>query len=165
MTTCFPPIALDTATVLILGSFPGKESLRRQQYYAHPRNTFWPIMENLFHLEAGLSYSDRVNALESHGIALWDVMLSCHREGSLDSDIDDTTIIANDFRSFFRKYKRIRSVFFNGAKAEKEYMRHVWNLLDPFSKALQYQRLPSTSPAMASLTPEEKRARWRCIIV
>jgi double-stranded uracil-DNA glycosylase len=164
MITCFPPIASAKASVLILGSFPGKESLRKQQYYAHPRNSFWSIMEDLFQLQSGLSYVERIKALQFHGIALWDVLLYCWREGSLDSSIDDQTIIVNDFQFFFRKYKKIKWVYFNGTKAEKEYEKRVLISLDASCNELQYQRLPSTSPAMAMLTRDEKLAQWATIL-
>jgi len=119
MATCFSPLASPDAKILILGSFPGKESLRKQEYYAHPRNAFWSIIRILFRLEDSLSYLERVKALKSNRVALWDVLLSCQREGSLDSSIDDTTISVNDFTLFFRKYKEIQWVFFNGLKQKK----------------------------------------------
>jgi double-stranded uracil-DNA glycosylase len=164
MATCFAPLASPDAKILILGSFPGKESLRKQEYYAHPRNAFWFIIETLFSLDASLSYPERVKALKSNRIALWDVLLSCRREGSLDSSIDDTTILVNDFELFFRKHKKIGWVFFNGAKAEKEYQRRVMPSVVSFRPVLQYCRLPSTSPAMAMLTRDQKLAQWSDIL-
>jgi hypoxanthine-DNA glycosylase len=164
MATCFSPLASSDAKILILGSFPGKESLRKQEYYAHPRNAFWFIIKTLFRLEDSLSYLERVKALKSNRVALWDVLLSCQREGSLDSSIDDTTISVNDFTLFFRKYKEIQWVFFNGLKAEKEYQRRVMPLVGSFRHTLQYCRLPSTSPAMAMLTRDEKLAQWAGIL-
>ena len=164
MVTCFPPLASPDAKALILGSFPGKESLRRQEYYAHPRNAFWFIILSLFHLGAGLSYEERAQVLKSHRLALWDVVSSCRREGSLDSSIDNTTIQVNDFKSFFREHKEIDRVFFNGLKAEKEYQRRVLPEADSFCRTLQYYRLPSTSPAMAMLTRDEKLARWAGVL-
>jgi double-stranded uracil-DNA glycosylase len=164
MVTCFPPLASPDAKVLILGSFPGKESLRKQEYYAHPRNTFWFIIRSLFHLEDALSYEERAQVLRSRRLALWDVVSSCRRVGSLDSSIDNTTIQVNDFKTFFREYKDIERVFFNGLKAEKEYQRRVLPEASSFCRALQYHRLPSTSPAMAMLTRDEKLARWARVL-
>jgi double-stranded uracil-DNA glycosylase len=164
MANCFAPLASPDAKILILGSFPGKESLRKQEYYAHPRNAFWFIIQTLFHLDDSLSYNKRVKALKSNRVALWDVLLSCRREGSLDSSIDDTTIHINDFKLFFRKHKEIDWVFFNGVKAEKEYQRRVMPSLGSFRPVLQYCRLPSTSPAMALLTRDEKLAQWAGIL-
>ncbi len=117
--TGFPPIAKPDATILILGSMPGQKSLDEHQYYAHPRNSFWPIMYQLFNIIDDLNYKQRKQLLIDKKIALWDVLKSCYREGSLDSDIDQTTIVANDFNSFFEKYSKIKVVFFNGAKAEQ----------------------------------------------
>jgi double-stranded uracil-DNA glycosylase len=164
MVTCFPPLASPDAKVLILGSFPGKESLQKQEYYAHPRNSFWFIIRTLFRLDESLSYFERVQALKLYRVALWDVLLSCQREGSLDSSIDDTTIHVNDFGLFFRKHKEIDWVFFNGLKAEKEYRRRVVPSVGSFCNSLQYYRLPSTSPAMAMLTREQKLAQWTTIL-
>ncbi|MDR3630603.1 MAG: DNA-deoxyinosine glycosylase [Desulfocapsaceae bacterium] len=158
MITCFPPLVSAEARILILGSFPGDASLQRREYYAHPRNAFWSIVQTLLRLEDGLSYVERGQALVSHGIALWDVLSTCERKGSLDSSIDDRTIIVNDFRQFFRQYPGIGWVFFNGMKAEREYQKKVLGSLGP--NCLQYRRLPSTSPAMATLSREDKLARW-----
>jgi double-stranded uracil-DNA glycosylase len=164
METCFPPVALDDAKILILGSFPGEESLRKQEYYAHPRNTFWFIMRVLFHFKESLSYQERVNVLISQRVALWDVLSSCRREGSLDSSIDDMTIRVNDFNSFFQRCTEIEWIFFNGLKAEKEYLKRVAVSVKPLKKTLYFQRLPSTSPAMAKLSRDQKVAQWAKIL-
>ena len=158
----FPPIADAQARVLILGSMPGKLSLQAQQYYAHPSNAFWPILGDLVGAHADLSYQARTQVLKANSIALWDVLKSCTREGSLDSDIDDASIIANDFASFHRAHPDIAYVFFNGAKAEACYRKHV---LPSHSMAAQlhYQRLPSTSPAHASLTRAQKLKAWEIV--
>ncbi|MHB1590463.1 MAG: DNA-deoxyinosine glycosylase, partial [Sulfuricella sp.] len=131
----FPPIADARARVLILGSMPGKLSLQAQQYYAHPRNAFWHILGELVGAHADLTYQTRMRVLKANGIALWDVLKSCTREGSLDSDIDDASIIANDFASFHRAHPDIAYIFFNGAKAEACYRKHVLPSLD---SPLQY---------------------------
>ena len=164
MTTCFSPIASPDAKILILGSFPGRESLRKQEYYGHPRNVFWFIIQTLFHLDDALSYPERVKALESLGVAVWDVLLSCRREGSLDASIDDATILVNDFQLFFRRHTRIKWVFFNGTKAETEYRRRVLNSVELLCDDIHYQRLPSTSPAMAMLSRDEKLVQWAKIL-
>lgn len=156
----FPPIANAQARVLILGSMPGKLSLQAQQYYAHPHNAFWPILGELVGAHAELPYQARMQVLKANGIALWDVLKSCTREGSLDSDIDDASIIANDFASFHRTHPDITYVFFNGAKAEDSYRKYVLPSLD---SPLQYQRLPSTSPAHASLSRAQKLKAWEIV--
>src|SRR5215207_11463954 len=121
----FAPIAEENAEVLVLGSMPGRASLAAGQYYAHPQNAFWRIVCALLELEPAFSYPRRIEALKSARIALWDVLHSCTREGSLDAMIELDTQIANDFRKFFRTHKRIKRVFFNGAKAEACFQRHV----------------------------------------
>ena len=159
----FPPIASPDATTLILGSMPSRESLARQQYYAHPRNAFWPIMASLLGIEPE-GYEERKQAVMARGIAVWDVLRDCIRPGSLDSDIDEKTAALNDFRRFFREHPGVSRVFFNGAKAESLYRKRVLPGLDSPAAALPCQRLPSTSPAHAGMSLEQKMAAWRVIV-
>jgi hypoxanthine-DNA glycosylase len=158
----FPPVENPSARILILGSMPGKESLRAVQYYAHPRNAFWPIMGELVGAIPELPYETRVEKLKSAGIALWDVLASCTRHSSMDADIEADSILANDFASFFRAHPRITRIFFNGTMAEQSFRKHVLPTLD--YPALYYQRLPSTSPAYASMSYAQKLAAWSAIL-
>jgi TDG/mug DNA glycosylase family protein len=160
---CFSPVSSSRAKVLILGSMPGKVSIEKNQYYAHPRNAFWFIMNTMLNTEPGIPYEKRITILQENGIALWDVLKSCHREGSLDSSIDDESSIPNDFYSFFAAHQKISHVFFNGAKAEKEYKKYVLPTLANTFSNLEYLRLPSTSPALASMTKDEKLKKWSII--
>jgi len=155
----FAPVADRNAQILILGSMPGRDSLAAGQYYAHPRNLFWAIMAAMLGFDAQMPYRNRLKALRDARIALWDVMRSCKRAGSLDAGIEAATIRANDFSSFFRAHRRIGSVFFNGSTAQATYLRHV--LPSVTSLDLHYMRLPSTSPAHAALSYEKKLAAWR----
>lgn len=156
----FAPIADASSQVLILGSMPGKASLLAGEYYAHPRNAFWKIMSELFAIDAAAPYERRVTALRRRRIALWDVLASCTRATSLDADIEASSIAANDFARFFRTHARIRSVCFNGARAEQLYRRHVLPGLTG-ARELQYQRLPSSSPAHAAMSHAAKVEAWR----
>ncbi len=162
----FPPLENPTATALILGSMPGKESLRAGQYYAHRRNAFWPIMGELLGAAPTLPYGARIQILKSAGIALWDVLASCTRHSSMDADIEADSICANDFASFFLKHPHITQVFFNGSMAEKCFHKHVQPVLEPLlgNRPLRYRRLPSTSPANASMTYERKLSTWKVIL-
>jgi hypoxanthine-DNA glycosylase len=156
----FAPIADDSSQVLILGSMPGKASLRAGEYYAHPRNGFWRIMAALFEIDAAAPYDRRVATLRKQRIALWDVLASCTRATSLDSDIDDSSIAVNDFAGFLGSHAKIRSIFFNGAKAEQLYRGHVLPMLTSAGE-LRYHGLPSTSPAHAAMSHAEKVEAWR----
>lgn len=156
----FPPIANELATILILGSMPGEESLRKKEYYANSRNTFWKIMAGLFNYQNVASYQEKITKLMEHNIALWDVIDVCERKGSLDSAIDNRTIRENDFASFYRSHPNIKYVFFNGAKAENEYLKRVLPGLSDQAKGIAYCRLPSTSPAMAQLSFDAKLLQW-----
>ena len=158
----FPPIANREARILILGSMPGRASLAAGQYYAHAQNAFWPIISELLGVDARASYRVRAMALKSARIALWDVLRSCAREGSLDTMIAKDSEVANDFASFFGAHPRITRVYFNGAKAEACFRRHVLPQIG--DRPLGYFRLPSTSPANASMRPEQKLLAWRAIL-
>jgi len=155
----FDAISGKDARILILGSMPGTASLAAARYYAHPQNSFWRIMTSLLDLDESCPYESRLDALRSARIALWDVLRSCHREGSLDTRILTDTQVANDFATFFRGHRGITRVLFNGAKAEQCYRRHV--LRHGIGAGLEYQRLPSTSPANASWPFARKLAAWR----
>lgn len=156
---CFPPAGADDATVLILGSMPGKESLKQHQYYAHPQNAFWKIMGELVGAHLHLPYQERLGALTAARIALWDVLASCVRESSLDSHISQEK--ANDFAAFFAQHPRITQVYFNGAKAEQSFRKFV--LEKQTLPHLTLQRLPSTSPAHAGMRYADKLQAWRAV--
>lgn len=153
----FPPVGDSDATVLILGSMPGKESLKQNRYYAHAQNAFWKIMGELVGAHPHLPYEERLHKLTAAHIALWDVLASCERESSLDAHIRNEK--ANDFTAFFAQHPHITHVFFNGAKAEQSFNKFVSGIqrLPP----LIFQRLPSTIPAHAGMHYAEKLKAWR----
>lgn len=153
----FGPIADENSRVLILGSIPGIESLRKGQYYGHDRNGFWHVIYALFEQEYEHDYEKRTEFLLRHNIALWDVIKSCDREGSLDAHIKDPVI--NDFGSFFAQHPGIKSVFFNGRTAYGLFKKHIaFNF-----KGVSFAYLMSTSPAHA-VTFERKLKDWRKVI-
>lgn len=156
----FPPVAREDARVLILGSLPSEASLRAGEYYAHPRNAFWKIMQVIAGAQGG--YAARCDALQARGIAVWDVLSSSVRPGSLDADIDMNSAVPNDFEHFFARHEDIRLVCFNGRKAQQIFQRRVQPSLSEPGPG--FALLPSTSPAHAALTFEEKLATWRGII-
>ena len=159
----FPPVAARDAKVLILGSMPGVRSLVDKQYYAQPRNAFWPIMGTLFHAGPELPYRQRLKVLVANEVALWDVLRCCERPGSLDSSIDGSTAEPNDFAHFFAQHSQIKRIFFNGLMASRVFLRQVQpGLTDPFA-SLPTVILPSTSPVHAAMTLDEKKNRWSVI--
>lgn len=157
----FPPVARADARVLVLGSMPGARSLADQQYYAQPRNAFWPIMGKLFGAGPELGYEERLDLLGAQGIALWDVLARCHRAGSLDQRIELRSAITNDFRVFLGAHPGISHVFFNGQLAFRLFSQRVAPELT--EKRLVLAALPSTSPALASLSLEAKLAEWQIL--
>jgi hypoxanthine-DNA glycosylase len=155
----FAPVARRDAEVLILGSMPGVASLAAGQYYAHPRNAFWPIVGAVVGFAADAPYPARLKALKEARIALWDVLHTCRREGSLDSSIEEDGLVANDFAAFLARHRGIGRVVLNGGKAAECWQRHV--VRAGVAAGLECVRLPSTSPANASWSRERKLAAWR----
>ena len=153
----FAPVADQHARILILGSLPGQRSLREQQYYAHPQNSFWRIMQAL--VGATGSYEQRCKALIDSRIALWDVLEESIRPGSMDADIKTETAACNDFDEFFAAHPELRLVCFNGQKAAQLFQKLV--IRDAEVVALRFEIMPSTSPAYAAMRYEQKLALWR----
>ena len=151
-----PPIENPDARALVLGSMPGGASLRHRRYYAHPQTLFWPLMDRFVGASPDLAYPLRVECLRRAGIALWDVIGQCEREGSLDSAIRGA--VANDFSAFFASHGSLRAVLFNGAAAESTFARQVPASVIP--AGVRLVRLPSTSPANRTLGVDEKSAAW-----
>jgi TDG/mug DNA glycosylase family protein len=154
--TAFPPILPKNPHTLILGTMPGGRSLELNQYYAHPQNQFWRFMGDIYGAGRELPYERRVDILKARGIAVWDVVKSCVRQGSMDSNIKKEVV--NDFEEFFRNNPSVKLVVFDSLVAEKLYMKHV---IPTLSKELRYVRVPSPSPAHASLPYSEKLALWK----
>ena len=153
----FPPVVHDTARLLILGSFPSVQSLATHQYYGNPRNAFFPITSALFGFDVHAPYETRLAALQSHGVALWDVLHKCRRTGSSDAKIDSKSLVANDFDRLFTSYRGITRVYFNGRTAETLFHRLVH-----VDAPVSYCVLPSTSPARA-MPADLKLDAWRVI--
>ncbi len=149
--------------VIILGSMPGVASLEAAQYYAHPQNAFWRIMGSLFGFDHEVGYDSRIAEIRKLPIILWDSLQSCHRSGSLDSSIDFKTARANDFPGLLKRHPDIRAIFFNGATSEKYFRRLALSKLPSFD-AVELLRLPSTSPAHAGMSFEQKLSAWREIL-
>lgn len=157
----FPPSIGADCRILILGSMPGVRSLAAVQYYAHPHNLFWPMMQAVFGVDAALAYPERMTRLLERGVGLWDVLRGCERRGSLDSAIAVQTEIPNAIAALIQQRPEIRTIAFNGAKAVQSFARHIaGDVPAERLSELQLHALPSTSPAHASMTREEKMQRW-----
>ena len=169
LATGFAPVGCAQPKVLVLGSLPGLASIKVQQYYGHPRNQFWPIIEAITG-EQHDTYIDHVASLDHYGIMLWDVVHSAHRQGSLDSNIERPGLRVNDF-SFVVNSTCLELIAFNGAAAEKLFKSHVLDagsLKGLMSDQLPAQlpamlRMPSTSPANASQSFEQKLSKWKLL--
>lgn len=156
----FAPVFAADARVLVVGSMPGRRSLAAQQYYAHPRNAFWPIVGGCLGFAPALPYAERLRWLGAAGIALWDVLASCERPGSLDADVRLADATTNDFAWLFAQCPRLLHVLCNGALAHTQFVRRVVPQLDA-NRTPTVHRLPSTSPAHAGLSAAAKLAAWR----
>ena len=152
----FPPIVDETSKILILGSIPGVKSLEKQQYYAHPQNKFWKIIFELFHEDFTDNYEERINILKKNHIALWDVIDSCERKGSLDSEIKNEE--ANQIEELLEQYPDITAIFCNGRKSYK-------NLQKVLGKNFKIPiiLMPSTSP-LHTVSFEKKLEDWKSIL-
>ncbi len=152
----FPPIVDEVSRILILGSVPGVRSLEMQQYYAHPQNRFWKILFEIFEEEFTCDYESRTRLLKRNHIALWDVIDSCERKGSLDSDIRNEE--ANGIAELLENYSAIKAIFCNGQKSHK-------NLMSILGKEFPIPVfvLPSTSPANAGISYADKLQAWKKI--
>jgi len=160
----FPPVSSRTSRVLILGTMPGKVSLRERQYYAHPQNLFWRVVGGILGFDPASPYEARVASVQSAGIAIWDVLRSCIRPGSMDSAIEASSVVPNDIAGFLAKHPQIRRICFNGSRAEALYMRHVQPRLAA-NPEVQHLRLPSTSPANAAPPFSAKLQAWQAIVL
>lgn len=148
-----PPVCASHTRLMILGSFPGVASLEQQQYYAHPRNHFWPILSALWGVDLrGLPYEQRIDEVLARGLGIWDVYARCRREGSLDSAIRDAEV--NDLAGLRVRAPALSALAHNGGESARA-MRITRTL------GLPVHRLPSTSPANASWSFERKLAAWR----
>ena len=155
----FEPVIGLEPKVLILGSMPGIASLTEHQYYAHPRNSFWPIMAQLLDIEWSPVYSQRVSQLRQYPLILWDVLRACDRKGSLDSAILTEGRVANDIAGLLSSHPTIRCIVFNGGAADKMFKQQVASTVDEIHR-FDLLRMPSTSPAHASQNFEQKLDQW-----
>jgi TDG/mug DNA glycosylase family protein len=142
---------------------PGKASLQASQYYAHPRNLFWNFIEAILGVPHQATYAERCEGLKDHGVALWDTLKTCTRSSSLEADIDDSTMVPNDFAGFLSAHPNIRLICFNGAKSESVFSKRIAPALGKSLNDIGLQRLPSTSPANASIPLDVKLNQWRII--
>ena len=158
MLESFKPVVNTHTRILVIGSMPGAASLRAQEYYAYAYNQFWRLMFDL--LAGGRSprnYADKLNTLLRHGIGLWDALAHCERTGSLDGNI--THPVPNDFPSLFIRFPHIHTLLFNGQAAARHFKRAYG-----FPADKNYHILPSTSPAHAALSYQQKKTRWRAAL-
>ena len=152
----FDAIVNQDSKILILGSFPSLKSFEDNFYYAHPRNLFWPILETIFEVKLPNNEAKKAFALE-RGIALWDTYGSLRREEGNSSDSNLKALTPNDFHRFFRDYPNIMHIFFTGRKAMEGYKKAFSDINIPATL------LPSTSPAYAAMTREEKVKRYAIV--
>lgn len=158
----FKPIINDNSQILILGSIPGVESLKKREYYGNPRNHFWRIIYSIIKEDIEPNYDKKIIFLKKNKIALWDVIDNCERVGSLDSNIKNEEV--NDFKTIFKEYPNINFIGFNGKKAYDSFKKYVgFDLLRQYQ--ISYKKLPSTSPIPSKnfKTFDEKLKEWKII--
>jgi hypoxanthine-DNA glycosylase len=158
----FPPLVGCAPRVLVLGSMPSTASLAAGEYYAHPRNAFWPLMAVLYGFDAALPYAARCAALTACGVAVWDVLAACERVGSLDAAIVAASVTFNPIDMLCAAHPGIVGVVLNGGAAEQYFRR--WRRQHPLTLAHAPRRAPSTSPAHAASSFAAKCAAWRAAL-
>lgn len=152
----FPSLSNPEATVLLLGTMPGVKSLEMNQYYGHPQNNFWRLLAAVFDETVPTDYTHKKEMLLRNKIAVWDVLQACERPGSLDSAIAKE--VPNDFTAFLDEHPNVKVIAFNGQKAAAFFKKHV-----RLNRDYKFVTLPSTSPANAGKTFEQKLAEWKVI--
>lgn len=160
----FAAVVRADARALILGSMPGAASLAAQQYYAHPQNQFWPIMEQLYGVPRSGPYAARLQRLQHSRVALWDVLQSCVRPGSLDTAIEHASAIPNAVPQLLREHPGIVRLCCNGGTAFRAVLRYFGAQLQREFPQIECLRLPSTSPAHAGMRFADKLAAWRAAL-
>lgn len=155
MPFCFKPIVHQETKILIIGTMPSTASLQANEYYAFPRNAFWRIIADICNIKDFKNYAEKQQALKSLNIGLWDNLQFCEREGSLDSKIEQE--IPNDFETLLKQFPQIKKLLFNGQKSYQFFKKYHSKLL----KEYKYTVLPSTSPANAGISYEEKYVLWK----
>lgn len=148
----FPPVRGEDPEVVILGSFPGIQSLEKNEYYGNPQNHFWHIMETQFNIDRKLPYHIRIFRLTECRVALWDVLSGCCRTGSADTLIREP--VFNDIAGFLALNPTLRLVVLNGNAAGRYY--HQLAISAPIPAVI----MPSTSPANTRFTLDEKIRAW-----
>jgi len=154
MISCFSPIVDKDTTRMVVGTMPSVDSLRFTEYYGNSRNQFWKILFSVF--EGGripVDYEDKVSTAKSHGIGLWDILASCKREGSLDSNIKEEQF--NDFPTLLKDHPNIKMLIFNGQNSYKYFLKAYGQL-----PGIEYKVMPSTSPANAMKNFDAKLKEW-----
>ena len=159
----FPPMVGDEPAVLILGSLPGEESLRRQEYYGKPQNRFWPLMARLTGSPLPQTYAEKRAMLAAHHIALWDVVRAAERKGSADTDIRREA--PNDIPGLLRRYPTIHTVAFNGKAAARLFQKHFPQIELPAARQIRFLVRLSTSPANCQFSEEEMYENWREVLM
>lgn len=156
----FLPNIDEKSEILILGSMPGVKSLDEQQYYAHPQNRFWKLMGKFCNTDnlSDLDYKDKLQILLNNKIALWDVIQSCNRDGSLDSNIQNE--VPNNIPELLKQYPSIKVICLNGNKSYSSFKKYFPELL----KQYKCYKLPSTSPANAKFSLEKLYTEWKNFI-
>ncbi|MBW7477772.1 DNA-deoxyinosine glycosylase [Paenibacillus oenotherae] len=159
----FPPVIDERARVLVLGSMPGTASLDKGQYYGHPRNHFWPVIYGLFGEQPSPAYEKRIAYAQEKGIALWDTIATCRREGSLDANIQDE--LPNDLPGLLERYPGIRCIACNGAKSHDTFSKYYGGHPSVRDR-IALLKLPSTSPipTQRMRTTGDRIEVWRVIV-
>ena len=153
----FAPFIDKNSTILILGTFPSIKSFEENFYYGHPKNQFWKLLASVYGEDTPKTIDEKRAFLKRHSIALWDVVKSCDRKNSLDSNLKN--IVPNDIKDLLKEYPNIKKIYFTSKTAQKVYEKFFKDINKP------YFYLDSPSPAYAKKSFEDKLKSWREVLV
>ena len=160
----FSAVCNTNTELLILGSLPGKKSIAEQQYYAHPRNALWPILCDWLMIPVTMCYEQKLATALARGIGFWAVVAEAERPGSLDSDIRSSTVCYNPIDQLIDSLPKLKCILLNGGAAMTLFKRAGFDQIAT-EKGMDFFQLPSTSPAHASITIDEKRVAWHAVLI
>lgn len=153
----FPPVFDKKSNILILGTFPSRQSREQGFYYSYSQNRFWKVIATL---TATTPIPQTIEAKKSmlflHRIALYDVIRHCEIKNSEDKSIKN--VIPVDLFPILQE-SSIKKIYTNGRKAYELYQKYFY--LKTKKEAFL---LPSTSSANAKYDFESLVRIWRTIL-
>lgn len=152
------PILPLNPKIFILGTKPGNQELRKQEYYANNGNAFWKIIYELTEEVFSKNYAQRIDVLLRNNIAIWDIIQFGRRVKPGASNVKEE--IPNPINEIIEMYPSVKQIIFNGQKAHNLYVKHFTEI-----EGIIYKTVLSTSPANTRFSFREKLNNWKTAIL